>query len=114
MRQWLAKLLLGKDHREEMKKYLREDLRDWVSSTVTDMVKACIDEHTLTTEGVTRYVGGWDMARVRKGIQDSIMAHVDDVIMKKIEDRIQRRLMFINSEKILDEIVERLKKKQIR
>jgi hypothetical protein len=78
MRKWLAKLLLGKDYREEMKQYIRDNIRD-------------------------------DLR-----IHDSIMSHVNDVIMKKIEDRIQRRLVFINSEKILDEIVERLNKKQIR
>jgi len=107
MKKWLVKFLLGETS-------MREDLRDWVSLTVSNLFKACIDEKTLTTDR-EKYIdiSHWDMKRVRNGIHTSIMAHVDDVIMKKIEDRIRQRLEFINSEELIDKIVERINKKQV-
>jgi len=112
MRKWLAKFLLGnlKEYKNELRGELRSDIRDWLSETVTNTLQILLDEKTLKAQ----YLSNWDTTRVRNGLHSAVMQHVDDIIMKKIEQRINERLDFINQEKIIDEIVDRINKKQIR
>ena len=112
MRKWLAKFLLGnlKEYKEELREELRSDIRDWLSETVTNILQTYLDEKTLKAE----YLSNWDMTRVRNGLHSAVMHHVDNIVMAKIESRINERLDFISQEKIIDEIVDRINKKQIR
>ena len=111
MRKWLAKFLLGnlKEYKEELRGELRSDIRDWLSETVTNILQTYLDEKTLKAE----YLSNWDMTRVRNGLHSAVMQHVEDVVMSKIQLRINQSLDFINQEKIIDEIVDRINRKQI-